>query len=84
MSIEGELRDETIKLLKKIEEKMKGVESKDKRGDEFLRNIRAYVSDCSYFLEKGDLIRAFESVVWAWAWIEIGVKIGFLINHRSI
>ncbi|PKM91965.1 MAG: DUF357 domain-containing protein, partial [Euryarchaeota archaeon HGW-Euryarchaeota-1] len=31
-----------------------------------------------YFLEKGDFVRAFEAIIWAWAWIEIGEKEGFL------
>jgi hypothetical protein len=39
-------------------------------------NIKAYISDTEYFLKKGDLIRAFECVVWAWAWMEIGIEIG--------
>jgi hypothetical protein len=40
----------------------------------FLENISAYLSDSRYFMKKGDLIRAFESVVWAWAWMEIGLE----------
>jgi len=38
---------------------------------EALKNIDAYLSDSKYFLEKNDLIRAFEAVIWAWAWMEI-------------
>jgi uncharacterized protein len=52
-------------------------------GDErFLENISAYLSDSRYFLEKGDLIRAFESVVWAWAWMEIGLEMAVLKEIR--
>jgi hypothetical protein len=29
-------------------------------------------------MEKGDLIRAFESVIWAWAWMEIGLNMKLL------
>jgi hypothetical protein len=46
--------------------------------ERFLENISAYLSDSRYFLEKGDLIRAFESVVWAWAWMEIGLEMGLV------
>lgn len=46
--------------------------------DRFMENIGAYLSDSRYFMDKGDLIRAFESVVWAWAWMEIGLEIGVL------
>jgi len=43
-------------------------------GDEhFLENIFAYICDSRHFLETGDLIRAFEAVIWAWAWMEIGL-----------
>jgi uncharacterized protein len=49
----------------------------------FLENISSYLSDSRYFLEKGDLIRAFESVVWAWAWMEIGLKIGLLREDEA-
>jgi hypothetical protein len=29
-------------------------------------------------MDKGDLIRAFESVIWAWAWMEIGLNMKLL------
>lgn len=52
-------------------------------GERFLSNIRAYLSDSCHFAEKGDLIRAFEAVVWAWAWIEIGLEVGILISEKD-
>ncbi len=70
--LEKELRAETLKWLNRIEVEIKRVD-----GDsEFLENIKAYISDSKYFLEKNDLIRAFECIVWAWAWLEIGLQIG--------
>lgn len=74
MKLEEELREETLKWLRRIEERMSEIDG-DK---EFMENIRAYISDSNYFLEKGDLIRAFECVVWAWAWLEIGLEVGKL------
>ncbi|WP_456368826.1 DUF357 domain-containing protein [Geoglobus sp.] len=72
MNVEEELRKETLKWLERIEAlKFDG----DRR---FVENIRAYISDSHYFLDKGDLVRAFECVVWAWAWLEIGRDFGFL------
>lgn len=71
MKLEEELREETLKWLRRIEERMSGIDG-DK---EFMENIRAYISDSHYFLEKGDLIRAFECVIWAWAWLEIGLEV---------
>lgn len=70
MAVDRELKEETLKWLEKIEsERFRPAGSK---GKEFEKNIKAYISDCNYFLEKNDLVRAFEAVVWAWAWIEIG------------
>lgn len=72
--IEVKLKMETQKWLKKIKDRIKKVDG-DRR---FLENITAYISDSGYFMEKGDLVRAFECVVWAWAWLEIGLEIGKL------
>lgn len=54
--LEEDLRAETVKWQKKAQDLYENVS-----GDgEFLENIFAYIRDCQYFLEKGDLIRAFE------------------------
>ncbi|AIY89994.1 DUF357 domain-containing protein [Geoglobus acetivorans] len=72
MSLEEDLKKETLKWLEKIE-------NIDFEGDNhFVENIKAYISDSKYFLEINDLIRAFECVVWAWAWLEIGKEYGFV------
>ncbi len=74
MSLEDDLRAETLKWLERAEDLFKKC-----RGDEsFLTNISSYISDSRYFLGKGDLIRAFEAVIWAWAWMEIGLEKGML------
>lgn len=74
----ADLRAETEKWLVRADERLSRC-----RGDErFLGNISAYISDSKYFLEKGDLIRAFEAVIWAWAWLEIGEELG-RIEGRS-
>jgi uncharacterized protein len=76
--LEEDLRAETVKWQKKaleLYEKVSGDE-------EFLVNVSAYIRDCEYFLMKGDLIRAFEAVIWAWAWMEIGLDKG-LLQHRE-
>ncbi len=68
--LEQDLRAETLKWLERAEELFPSVS-----GDEpFLENISAYIHDSRHFLEQGDLIRAFEAVVWAWAWMEIGLE----------
>ena len=68
--IDKELKKETEKWLKRIEEKMKNIQLIDKSKQEILVNIEAYISDCRHFLEKNDLIRAFEAIIYAWGIIE--------------
>ncbi|WP_456468604.1 DUF357 domain-containing protein [Archaeoglobus sp.] len=79
MNVEEELRSETVKWLEKIESRIESVGGDRK----FLENIRAYISDSKYFMEKGDLVRAFECIVWAWAWLEIGLEVGKLRNEDA-
>jgi hypothetical protein len=69
-SLQEDLRAETLKWLERAEMLFRQIS-----GDEnFLDNVSAYIHDSHYFLEKGDLIRAFEAVIWAWAWMEIGLE----------
>ena len=77
MSVEEELLNETQKWIKKAENL--NIEILDQK---FSRNIEAYIKDSKYFLEKNDLVRAFECIIWAWAWIEIGEEIG-VIRRKS-
>jgi uncharacterized protein len=60
---------ETQKWLKKIE--ALNIEAKTDKGKEHKANIEAYIKDSKYFLEKKDYVRAFEAVIWAWAFLEI-------------
>ena len=83
MSLEDDLRRETEKWLLRAQEAMDAVSAQGVGGARFSANIEAYISDSRYFLEKGDLIRAFEAVIWAWAWIEISQDLGILISERK-
>ena len=74
--LEEELRREIEKWSKKLSQELAKVLATCKSGEEILRNAKAYFSDSKHFLEKGDLIRAFECLIWAWAWIEIGKEMG--------
>jgi hypothetical protein len=77
MALEDDLKSETVKWLKRAEELFGTIE-----GDErFKENISAYLRDSKYFLDSGDLIRAFEAVIWAWAWMEIGLDMKVLIKR---
>jgi hypothetical protein len=73
-SLKEDLRSETLKWQERAEELFCRL-----TGDkEILENISAYIRDSHFFLDKGDLIRAFEAVIWAWAWMEIGLERGML------
>ncbi|NMB86140.1 MAG: hypothetical protein A4E44_00965 [Methanosaeta sp. PtaB.Bin018] len=77
MSLKEELEAETQKWLEKAEDLFENIS-----GDEdFLENISAYIDDSHYFLDNGDLILAFECVVWAWAWMEIGLQRNILAKR---
>ena len=65
-------KDEVLKMLNKLKSELKSV----KANNDFVRNIKAYIHDTEFFLEKGDYVLAFEAIVWAWAWFEIGKEIG--------
>jgi len=67
MNIEEQLKNETKKWKKRIESELKRVKAADKNGEHALENVKAYVRDSQYFLEKNDLTRAFEAIIWAWA-----------------
>ena len=74
--IEQNLRKEIDTWLPKAKKEFDKVKNcKDK---DFLNNIEAYIKDTEYFLSKQDLIKSFEAVVWAWAWLEIGQQKGIL------
>ena len=74
--IEEELQKEIAKWLPKAKAEVKKIKKVNDK--EFLVNIEAYIKDTEYFLEKGDLVKGFEAVVWSWAWLEIGKLKGIL------
>jgi len=76
MEIKEELKKETEKWFKKIK-KVKLI-AKNEKGEEYKKNIMAYIEDSKHFFEKGDFIRAFEAVIWAWAFLEISLDLKLL------
>lgn len=73
--LEAKLQNETVKWLQRAEQIFTKITPKE---EPFAKNIQAYLFDSHYFLEKGDLVRAFEAVIWAWAWMEIGQEMGLI------
>jgi len=66
-----DLREETEKMLKQIEPLIDKIEVNDKKGEEMLSNMKAYIEDSKHFLKNGDLIRSFEAAIWSFAILEI-------------
>ena len=46
-----------------------------------MRMADDYASEAQHFLTSGDLVRAFGAINYAHAWIDAGVKIGWLDGH---
>ncbi len=73
--IEQRLQAETEKWLERAKQERRKINADDKNVD-FLKNIDAYMKDAEHFMKSDDLIRAFEAVIWAWSWLEIGKELG--------
>lgn len=71
-------RKEIEKWLNKIKDKLKDVKPKGKKGEEFLKNINAYVKDCDHWLKEGDYVKAWEVVSFAWGLLEAGIDLDII------
>jgi hypothetical protein len=70
MHTDEKLKAETLRWLATLE-KLK-IRARNKKGEELLANINAYIKDSHHFLRNNDLIRAFEACIWAWALAQMG------------
>lgn len=68
--IVNNLKFEIEKWTKKIEDELKKFDKENPK----IKNIIAYLQDSKYFYNKGDLVRSFEAIIWAWALFEINFK----------
>ena len=82
MDTEETLRFETDKWLARLESEYAKFKPTGKLPEKDLKpirdNIEAYIKDCKYFTEKGDLVRAFEAVIYAWGLLEACRHLGTL------
>ncbi len=69
---ETELVKQTEKWLSKLEKERKRLRpaKAGKGAVTAFRNLDAYISDARYFQKRGDSIRAFEAMVYAWGVLE--------------
>jgi len=73
-----DVEKETRKFIDELRTKIEKVSVNDEKGEEMLDNIKAYINDSEYFIEKGDLIRSFEAIVWAMAIFDTCRELGVL------
>tara|TARA_B100001996_G_scaffold377563_1_gene360375 strand:- start:483 stop:773 length:291 start_codon:yes stop_codon:yes gene_type:complete len=51
--------------------------------EDMLRMCDDYRKDALHFLDSGDHVRAFGAIYYAHAWIDAGVRIGWLDGHND-
>jgi hypothetical protein len=78
MSCLDELQAEIRKWGARLDERLQKVTPSDGTGERMIRNARAYREDSHHFLNSGDLVKSFECLIWAWAFLEIGLELGHL------
>ena len=78
------LKKETEKWLSRLEKERSSIKiiSEDKKLRSVLKNVDAYISDTRHFLEKGDFIRAFEAVIYAWGILETCEHLGIVERKK--
>lgn len=72
MTVENDLVEEIEKWTAKLDAALSATSAADGRGRKMLSNIKAYRRDSKHFFERGELIKSFECLIWAWALFEMG------------
>lgn len=62
--------------LDKLNKKIEKIKPTDKKGEELIKNIQAYIYDTEHFLKEGDYVKAWELISFAWGLFEAGEEIG--------
>ena len=85
VEVTTELLDRYICLTAEAREKATPLFSPDTDEGQRLASMMemadSYTSDAKWFVEKGDLVRAFGAINYAHAWIDCAVKIGLMDGH---
>ena len=80
MNTESKLTKEIKKWTSKFDDAIPTAKVRTEQGKKMFLNIKAYREDSQHFLEKGDLIKSFECLIWAWAIFEIGKELKHIQN----
>lgn len=62
----------------RISKIMPGVKQTKSSGGELISFAQNYASDATFFLKRGKNVEAFEAAVIAWAYVDVGIKLGLL------
>ena len=81
--LKNDLREEIGKWTEKLDDRLPKLTAKDEEGEGILENAKAYREDSEHFYEEGHLIESYESLIWAWAFIEIGENLGHLVKSEK-
>ena len=76
--LERKLNEEIENWTGKLDEILPITKTSTEEGKDLIEDILAYRKDSEYFLEKGDIIKSFECLIWAWALLEIGKRFRYL------
>lgn len=71
-----ERTEKEINMMKSVFSGLK-IKEKSKLEEDFFSMASNYFKDSEFFLRKNDYIRAFESIVISWSYIDAGIKSGF-------
>jgi len=75
--------EDVTKWLVRLEPLLELTEPADDKAEELLENARAYVKDCHHWLDKGNLVLAFESMIHAFAIFETCKELGVFVVRES-
>jgi len=73
----------TERALKKVSIKAKSGSRDFERAEDFLSMARDYFNDGKHFEQQGDLLLALAAYSYAHAWLDAGVRAGFLDGKRD-
>jgi len=76
--VEDRLRQEIEKWSKRLDEEIPKMSRSYEKGAKLVENIQAYQRDSDHFLKRGDLVKSFECLIWAWALLETGRELRHL------
>lgn len=71
-------KDKLKNYLNKTKKALAAVKATSDQGIDMLDMAKRYYSDALFFMDKGDLVTAFAAVNYAHAWIDAGVRLGFM------